>query len=439
MVVRGMMLVGLLLSLIGSGWTTGLVHAADQMSPHSISLGPGQATAGPGEYVQYTVTVRTLEDSFSGSVLVVVSDGLAVTGQPFCLSGCGQPSVEIGTDGTEIQASIDIYGDESASFSFQVMVDWDAAVGTSYGLSAYLLGGVNTAGTSETAFATLTVSDALPTSAPVDDRYAFLDVTPRLLRVAPGGSALYFIQPGFWGDWSANLPDYAVELQLPAGVSLATPPICGPRQSVVPEVSTCDVSTAKRADGSIQVTAHPEFVGVNTNGLYVTIAFDSSLPIDTLLQIDASLSVSGDVPDVARTHEQTLAALVVDPSEVPSFNEPGTISARYEVHSGYSAQGDSCSLSGMSSGYEHELSIYEWGEPNTALARMPLPNGRIGPASDGTSSGVCVFEFSFVNIPEHSVYMVASMAAGETVVCRACVLGLITPSQDAEHVLVMGW
>lgn len=309
MVFRSMVLTVMLLSLLGGGWAPRSTQAAYQVSPHSIALGPDQTTAGPGEFVEYTTSVRSLQEAFSGFVLVVIPDGLTVTGQPYCQNGCGQPTVDVGTDGTQIEASIDVFGDESASLSFQVMVDTNATVGTSYGLTAYLLGGVNTAGSSETAFATLTVTDAAPDSGPLDDRHAYLDVTPRLLRVAPGGSALYFIQPGFWGDWSANLPDYTVELQLPTGVGLPSEPICGPRQSVVPEVTTCDAIADEQGDGSIIVTARPGFVGENSNGLYVTAAFEANLPVDTLLQIDVSLSVPGDVPASAQ-HEQSLGALV---------------------------------------------------------------------------------------------------------------------------------
>lgn len=436
MAFRSIVLIGLILSLLEGGGQTESVEAGYQTtSPYSISLGPDQATAGPGEFVEYSVHVSAFLDTldrFSGSVLVLIPDGLTVTGQPYCQNGCGQPAINVDTEGTQIESSFVISGDESASLTFQVVVDTDAIVGTPYSLTAYLLGGVNTAGSSETAFATLTVSETAPSSGPVDNRYAYLDITPRLLRVAPGGSALYFIQPGFWGDWSANLPDYTVELQLPLGVDLPSEPICGSRQSVAPEVSTCEIHTGKQEDGSILVVARPGFVGINSNGLYVTMAFESNLAIDTLIEIDISLNVSGDVPAPARNNKQSLGALVVDPSEVSSSNERGNVSGRYEVHSGYVPQGTSCAISGQAP----ELSLFEWGDTNDALARMELPTGRIGTASDGTGSEVCIIEFRFEDVPEYSVYMVAQTMAGQADVCRACVWGLITPSQDADQVIV---
>lgn len=442
MVFHALALIGMLLSALGGGSSAGTTQVEYQAGPHSIALGPSQATADPGETVSYTVSVRTVGESFSGfsgSVLVNLPDGLSVVGQPVCSSGCGQPAVEVGSQGTEIQTSINAYVGEPASFSFQVMIDGNASVGTSYSLTAYLLGGISTGGSSETSFATLTVTEAAPSSGaasdagPIVDRYAYLDVTPRLLRVAPGGAALYFIQPGFWGDWSANLPDYMVELHLPSGAELSAEPICGPRQSVVPEVSRCDVSVEKQEDGSMLVNARPGFVGVDSNGLYVTVEFEADLPIDTLLQIYVSLSVPGDVP-ASDQNEQSLGVLVVDPSAVSSSTESGIVAGRYEVHSGYFPQGDSCSISDSSSDYE--LSLFEWGAPDSALARIQVPTGRIGSASDGTGGDVCIIEFRFEDVPEFSVYMVAELAAGQMDVCRACVLGLITPSQAAEQVIV---
>lgn len=406
-------------------------------------MGPDQATAGPGEFVEYTVHVSAwlaALDRFPGSVLIVIPNGLTVTGQPYCHTGCGQPAVDVDEGGTQIDAFFTLSGDESASLSFQVMVDTNATAGRSYTLTAYLLGGVNTAGSSETAFATLTVIDAAPSSgaapgpSPEDNREAYLDVTPRLLRVAPGGSALYFVQPVFWGMWDGNLPGYTVELQLPSAVGLLNEPICDPRQSVMPEVSTCDVNAEKRGDGSILVTARTETTGGDSNGLYVTAEFGSNLPIDTLLQIDISLSVSGNVPAAAKDQQSSVSALVVNPSEVSSSNESGGITGRYEVHSEYFPQGDACSISDSS--FEYELSLFEWGGTDVALARMELPTGRIGSASDATGSDVCIIEFRFEDVPEYSVYMVAQTTVGDTFVCRACVLGLITPSHDAEQVFV---
>ncbi len=444
MTLRGVVLIGILLSLLGGGWPTRSVQAEYQTSPYSISLGPDHATAGLGEFVEYTVHVGALLDTldrFSGSVLIVIPNGLTVMGQPFCQTGCGQPAVDVDAEGTQIDAFVTLSGEESASFTCPVMVNTTATVGTRYSLTAYLLGGVNTAGSSETAFATLTVIDAAPSSGAVpgpsleDNREAYLDVTPRLLRVAPGGSALYFVQPVFWGMWDGNLPDYTVGLQLPSGVGLLNEPICGPRQSVIPEVSTCDVNAETQGDGSLLVTARTETTGGDSNGLYVTAEFGSNLPIDTLLQIDISLSVSGDVPAAAQDQQSSASALVINPSEVSSSNESGVITGRYEVHSGYFPQGDACSISDSS--FEYELSLFEWGG-SEALARMEVPTGRIGTASDGTGRDVCIIEFRFEDVPEYSVYMVAQTTVGDTFVCRSCVLGLITPSHDAEQIIVRG-
>ncbi len=431
--------IGVVVSMLGGNSSAGTVPVQYQSSPHTIALGPSQATAGPGEFVEYTVSVGSLQGAFSGSVLVIVPAGLVVTDQLQCLSGCGQPTVSGGATDTQIEFAVDIYGDEWASLSFQVRVDENAVVGTSIQLTAYLLGGVNTAGGSETAFATLVVTEgvsgpgSVPDSGPLDDRQAYLDVTPRALHVVPGGWALYFVQPVFWGDWSASLPDYTIELQLPAGAELPTEPVCGARTSVVPEVSSCVVTAQTRGDGSIVLTARPGFVGVNSNGLYVTVKFEADLPINTSLQIHSSLDLPGNLP-VSAPAEQSLAVLVVDSSAISSPSGGGMVAGRLEAHVGGVPNGDSCSVADPSSDYE--LALFEWGAPDLALARIQLPEGRIGAASDGQSGDVCIIHFRFDNVPEYSIYMVAQLSVGQINVCRACVLGLITTSQGAEQVVV---
>lgn len=123
MKLRSAILVGvLLLSLVGNSWNKPGAFAAFQGSPHTISLGPTYTEAGPGEYASFTVSVWSMQDAFSGYVLVVIPQGLTVVNQPACLSGCGQPSVD-GTEVTQIEASINVFGGTNSSLSFQVMGD----------------------------------------------------------------------------------------------------------------------------------------------------------------------------------------------------------------------------------------------------------------------------------------------------------------------------
>lgn len=82
MALRIVVLIGILLSFtsFGGGSASAVSH---QTSLHSIALGPSQVTAGPGEMVTYTVTVHSLQDAFSGTVLVIVPNGLTVSGHAF--------------------------------------------------------------------------------------------------------------------------------------------------------------------------------------------------------------------------------------------------------------------------------------------------------------------------------------------------------------------
>lgn len=441
MALRSVLLVGVMLSLLGSGWTAASAQDGYPGSPAWISLGPDSVTASPGETVSYTVSTGSSQTGFSGAVLVIVPDGLTVLGQPLCVSGCGRPFVTAGTAFTKIEASFDLYGDETASISFQVMADGNAPAGNSYQLVAYLIGGINTAGGSETAHATLTVGDVGadvtpeggdPGVPPAADRDAYLSATPTSVRVAPGGSTLYFVQPIFWGTWGEDLPDYTVELRLPSGTSLPDEPICGPRQSTVPDGSTCKVGTEERSDGATVIISSPGFLDGNPNGLYVTVGFGSNVPVDTLLQIDVSLRVVGDSSESGQD-DQSLGALVVDPSALWSRDEAGFISGLLEIQSGFTRQGETCDSDYVSGGTE--LALYEWG--GAMLASTDVSPGRVGTASDGSDREACIFAFAFDGVAEFSVYMVSFMPVGDAPPCRACVLGFATPNEAADQVIVL--
>jgi hypothetical protein len=172
---------------------------------------------------------------------------------------------------------------------------------------------------------------------------------------------------------------------------------------------------------------------VDSNGLYITVRFASDLRANTALQLSASLdlpeNLSVPVPD-----DLSLAVLVLEPSTLSSAGGSGVLAGRLEAHAGYFPDGDSCTIADSSS--NDELLLLEWGVPDLALGRIPLPEGRMGTASDGQSGDVCIIRFRFENVPEYSIYMVAQVGAGQIDVCRACVLGLMTASQGAEQVIV---
>ncbi len=188
--IRIAVILATLISLALQGWVPASAQSDYQGDPYSISLGPTNQTASAGQYVDYYVTVSSPYGSFSGYVLVVIPEGLAISSQPECSTGCGQPDVTPSNSGTQIETSIRINQEEQATFSFQISVPIDVSPGSSYELIAYLLGGVNTAGSSETSFASLfiTAPTILPTSPSMpDNRTASLVVSPSFVHIAPGG------------------------------------------------------------------------------------------------------------------------------------------------------------------------------------------------------------------------------------------------------------
>lgn len=322
---RSMMVGMLVLSLLILG-TSGI--NAQYGSPHSISLGPSQATAGPGEIVSYTVYVRTSAPSFRGSVLVDIPGGLSVVGQPSCATGCGQPVVSTGGGRPQIETSISIYGEETATFSFQLLVEASARAGTAFNLTAYLLGGVNTAGGSETAFATLVVgsgsespSESRPASDQpgTDDLEAWLYVSPGLLRVAPGATAVYFVQPVFWGDWSASdATAVQVKVLLPSGVSLNGEPTCDRPVADAPDAD-CELQIEEKG-GSSGVTLRADLSAGYVAGLFLPVAFSPDLEPGSALSIQSFFLVSGGGPIGVSGDGgyESIRALVVDESQLRS-------------------------------------------------------------------------------------------------------------------------
>lgn len=122
--------------------------------------------------------------------------------------------------------------------------------------------------------------------------------------------------------------------------------------------------------------------------------------------------------------------------EIESSSESGAVSARLEMTSNFSRRGDTCT---KDSAYgDTDLVLYEWGD-TAELGRIAVPGGRIGSASTGTGAEACVFHFRFEDVPDLSVYTVALVAEGELIPCRTCVLGVVTPSQEAELVFVLDY
>jgi hypothetical protein len=197
-----------------------------QTERHWISLGPNLSTATAGATVTYSVSVGTSSDYFPGDVLIMVPSGLTVIGQPMCSIGCRLPSVLQSSTGSQIQTPVSARSGESASFSFDVQVAPTTPAGTSFQLTAFLLGGVNTAGGSETAFASLTVNTASESSVPagVPSTGAAEDITFDDID-AP-------LSPGDTFRIRVNLPlggsvsDYLLTIFIPIGLDVVSGPVC---------------------------------------------------------------------------------------------------------------------------------------------------------------------------------------------------------------------
>jgi hypothetical protein len=437
------MLAGLVFWSLGGYRSAASAQGGDQGSPAFVRIGSSSEVTDAGKTVEFLAVIHSPSTDFAGSVRVTVPAGLTVVGQPFCnpFWACGW-SLAVSSAGTEMESRVFQYAGETTSFTFRATVDATAPPGSVYEIAAALLGDDGTPVDPRPAVATLTVEDdgtrvtpegeetGVPPSA--SDRDAYLSVTPTVVRIAPGGSTLYFVQPIFWGAWGDDLPGYTVEVRLPAGASLSGEPVCGPRQSAAPSENTCEVGAEERSDGATVIASGPGFSDGNPNGLYVTVGIDSDVPVGTLLEIDASLRVAGDASGSSRD-EQSLGALVVDPSGVSSRDGRGAVSGLLELRSGYSRQGETCGSVQVSGGTE--LALYEWG--GAMLASAEVSPGRIGTASDGTGRDACVLAFAFGGVPEFSVYMLSSMPVGDAPPCRACVLGLVTPSDSADQVIVL--
>jgi len=166
-------------------------------------------------------------------------------------------------------------------------------------------------------------------------------------------------------------------------------------------------------------------------GLFLTVKVDPAESVGTLMQMNATLRVTGDVPN-SPNDDQSVNALVIDPSELSSQDDDGVVSGPLEVASGYTRQGETCSAESIEG---TELALFGWGD-SELLVRTKLSAGRLGEATDETGREVCVFDFKFDGVPDLSVFMVSYLPVGDTVPCWTCTLGLVTHSDNAQQVIV---
>lgn len=251
--VHRLFAITLLMALTILSTSAASAQGVAQPERHWISLGPKHETASAGDTVTYVVGVGTSATYFSGEVLVTIPSGLTVDGQPFCSSGCWQPSVQQGQTGSQIQTPITVRTGESVSFSFNVQIDPTVALGTTFQLTAFLLGGVNTAGSSETAFATLQVTGSYAASASsntnlhLDDEPP-ISFEPETLSVSPGDTARITI------TLFESLAEYRLSVVVPQDLVVLSEPVCVGSDAELCTDGIYDKSVSTLANGSSEVT-----------------------------------------------------------------------------------------------------------------------------------------------------------------------------------------
>lgn len=262
---------------------------------------------------------------------------------------------------------------------------------------------------------------------------ASLYVTPEKLQVTPGGSSVYVAQPLLWGDWSASDLTLHLELRLPPEITIVNDAICAPRKSVIPTTSTCEVRHEIKEDGSTVIGARASAAKAGQVALHVPVEFGAELEPDEMLRVHAILRVVGGGPigNIGDGDFQTIYAWVVDALGDPA-DPPNRVSGRIEFTGPFSIVGDVCHPTSE----PWDLVLYEWGEQEV-VARLTTPTGYIGAATGRQGTDVCLIEFAFGGLAENAVYTIARVTPGETVACRACFLGTITPSQQAIPVFVI--
>jgi len=123
-------------------------------------------------------------------------------------------------------------------------------------------------------------------------------VSPRQVMAAPGGTWTYGAQPLFWGDWTGQFTDQEIVMTIPSPLRLTSDPICGPRASIIPARSTCDVTSTEMGSSTI-ITAHPRVRLDFGDGVFITATLDPEATADLDLSITIRMTVKNGTETVA--------------------------------------------------------------------------------------------------------------------------------------------
>lgn len=400
------------------------MSAASQTQYGSVDISPTYQELPVGGIADFTVGASS---SSGGTVIVSISAGLDLLGTPVCYSGCRVPMVTYGSDGTSVEFNLD---GQIGSMGIQVAVNSLVVPGSSLSIGVILVGGPQAV---EMSSAFIAVTEAVPTVPDVssDERYAYLDVSPRQIMAAPGGTWTYFAQPLFWGDWTGQFTAQEIVMTIPSPLMLAVDPICGPRASMIPARSTCDVTTTETGSNTI-VTARPSVTSEPGDGVYITTSLDPEATAD----LDLSINIEMTVKNGTVTAAEELATLRVISTNGPIGEPvtPSTVQALLEVRDSYTSSSSSCSSDLAVPG--QMVGVYEWGG-EYPLATSTISTGRVGSSSDLSGDESCFFTIRFEDVADFDIYTMAQIQSEIEFPCRACYFGIVTRGTDSIQIFTL--
>lgn len=393
----------------------------------SVGISPSYQEVSPGAQLAFTVSALS---TLGGTVLVTIGPGMTLMGDPVCSGPCGGPFVTAQAGATIVEVTLE---GEDAVIGFNVALSSEVVVGDTLNINVTLVGGPQAV---EMSSATIYVSSTPPTQvppvqapeSPEDNRLVYVEVSPFLLRLAPGGDVLFHIQPVRWGVWSGSSPNINLDITVPSGLAAASEFYCG-RGDLIPTQNPCGTTTSENADGSTTYSISPGYsmLDESTNGVYLLLEANSDVEEGASLQVKVLATVEDEtLPEQPAPVTSTIQVVSTDSLLTPQDSLSSVVGATFEVREGFSRSGSTCSRPLSSS----QVGLYEVGL-ETRFSATAASSGRIDVASDGSGTEVCLVPIVFDNVPTRDIYVLAT-SYGDDLPCRACVYGLITTTHNAE-------
>lgn len=411
------------------GLTMPLTASAQTSSYGSVRINPSYQEVSAGTQVSFTVSASS---TAGGGVSVAIQPGLTLTGDPSCNGPCPGFDIRRRTDGAFFSVNVD----GAMTIQLTLTVSPSARVGDQFAINATLVGGARTVEMSS-AMVHVIESAALPTTAatlPDPNRSAYLYTSPSAARVAPGGELLIFIQPIFSGDW--EVPEYSVTVVIPSGFEISDGLYCGIRSATLPE-HECLHDSGTPGNGSETLTVYPGTSEANANGVYLVVRRTDSQLDGKSFHLSSELRIPSAQQNV-RSNPSRVDLLTVGKADLRAAQSDTTVSAGLvEIRSGYEHNDYGCSTPPF--GGTTKLQIKPWGSA-TAIGQTTIGYGQLGDSTSGRREQSCFIPYTFegnFSVPfvfgrsSQSIYLVSN---GD---CRACVLGIVTISSNADVVVVL--